>query len=261
MEKKLIDVIESKVYYLEIQDNNPVTIEACKNLYRALLIVAYCEKPRINDLTKVIGDDNLTIYLLNKFDYLNKNVFLGLLSHIVLDTSNQGELKKLIYILKKSLEKDNAKRTVNKFKSLKIINTNTYPTDAEFRNDYDKINKEDAILSIGNWWGEGSFGMSGIIISKDKDVYKYYSCKVYEESPPVTEYEIKIYEKISDEELNNLMKTIENYLSDETENDNIVFDGGNSISINYGGIKKKFSNIDINKHIKINNIVEELIID
>ena len=121
MEKKLIDVIESKVYYLEIQDNNPVTIEACKNLYRALLIVAYCEKPRIDDLTKVIGDDNLTIYLLNKFDYLNKNVFLGLLSHIVLDTSNQGELKKLIYILKKSLEKDNAKRTVNKFKSLKII--------------------------------------------------------------------------------------------------------------------------------------------
>lgn len=71
MNKELIEKIENKVNNIAILDKDPFILESCKNLYRALLVVAENENPPINDISNILNDTNKTTELLKKFDSIN----------------------------------------------------------------------------------------------------------------------------------------------------------------------------------------------
>ena len=59
--KELIEKLENKVNNIAILDKDPFILESCKNLYRALLVVAENENPPINDISNILNDTNKTI--------------------------------------------------------------------------------------------------------------------------------------------------------------------------------------------------------
>ena len=260
----LIENIERKLEKIMIKDDDPFVEETCKNIYRALLVVAENEKPKIDDITKILEDDNLTIYLLKKFDYLSKEVYHGLLNYIVLDVSNEETLKTLIHIIRKSISADNKVNQSNnnilriKMTSHKLINEKKY-TKAEFMSEEKKI-EESLLFKIGSWWGEGAYGHRSIIITKDKELYRLFSNIEYlqSESKRIEDHKIEKYEPLTDEEYKNLISII-NDLLNTSEEYNMIFDAGFYIIINYNGTKKSFINmIDTNKYQRIKNSIEEL---
>lgn len=264
----LIEDIESKLNGIMIQDEDPFVVETCKNIYRALLVVAENEKPKIDDITKVLEDDNLTIYLLKKFDYLNKEVYQGLLNYIILDLSNDETLKVLINLIRKSinnnyetnqLDNNNENNTLKiKKTSHKLIGKKEY-TEAEYLNAR-KMLEERSLFEISSWWGEGAYGGHSIIITKDKELYDLFSNIefIHFENKKVEEHKIEKYDPLTDEEFKKLINII-NDLLNAPEEDNLIFDAGWSINIDYNGTKKKFNNMnDKDKYQRIQSAVNEL---
>ena len=92
MNKEFIEKIENKVNSINILDKDTFVEESCKNLYRALLVVAENENPPISDILNTLNDTNKTIELLKKFDDINKEKYNGDLSYIVIDVDNNQTL-------------------------------------------------------------------------------------------------------------------------------------------------------------------------
>ena len=103
MNKELIKKLENKVNNIAILDKDPFILESCKNLYRALLVVAENENPPINDISNILNDTNKTIQLLKKFDSINKEKYNGNLSYIIVDTNNNQTLSYLIELLRQPI--------------------------------------------------------------------------------------------------------------------------------------------------------------
>lgn len=103
MNKELIEKLENKVNNIAILDKDPFILESCKNLYRALLVVAENENPPINDISNILNDTNKTIELLKKFDSINKEKYNGNLSYIIVDTNNNQTLSYLIELLRQPI--------------------------------------------------------------------------------------------------------------------------------------------------------------
>ena len=103
MNKEFIERIEDKVNSINILDNDPFVKESCKNICRALLVVAENENPPISDISYILNDANKTIELLKKFDGINKEKYNGGLNYIVIDVNNNQTLLQLIELLRKSI--------------------------------------------------------------------------------------------------------------------------------------------------------------
>lgn len=127
MNKEFIERIENKVNNINILDNDPFVKESCKNIYRALLIVAENENSPISDIHNILNDTNKIIELLKKFDGINKEKYNGELSYIVIDINNNQTLLYLIELLRQSIyynHEANDKETATNDKSDKDININ-----------------------------------------------------------------------------------------------------------------------------------------
>ena len=127
MNKEFIERIENKVNSINILDNDPFVKESCKNVYRALLVVAENENTPISDIEKILNDTNKTTELLKKFDNINKEKFNGDLSYIVVDINNNQTLLYLIELLRQSIyynDEVNDKETATDVKSDKNIDIN-----------------------------------------------------------------------------------------------------------------------------------------
>lgn len=127
MNKEFIERIENKVNSIDILDKDPFVEESCKNIYRALLVVAENGNPSINDISNILNDTNKTIELLKKFDGINKEKYNGDLSYIVIDVNNNQTLLYLIELLRQSIyynEEADDKKTTNDVKIYKDININ-----------------------------------------------------------------------------------------------------------------------------------------
>lgn len=127
MNKEFIERIENKVNSINILDNDPFIKESCKNICRALLVVAENENPPISDISDILNDANKTIELLKKFDGINKEKYNGELNYIVIDVNNNQTLLYLIELLRQSIyykDEANDKETTTNDKSDKDININ-----------------------------------------------------------------------------------------------------------------------------------------
>ena len=127
MNKEFIERIENKVNNIDILDKDPFVEESCKNIYRALLVVAENENPPIGDISDILNDANKTIELLKKFDGINKEKYNGELSYIVIDVNNNQTLLYLIELLRQSIyynDEADDKETATNDKSDKDININ-----------------------------------------------------------------------------------------------------------------------------------------
>lgn len=121
MNKEFIERIENKVNSIDILDKDPFVEESCKNIYRALLVVAENENPPINDISNVLNDTNKTIELLKKFDGINKEKYNGDLSYIIVDINNNQTLLYLIELLKQSMNITTDLNNINKSTDLNTI--------------------------------------------------------------------------------------------------------------------------------------------
>lgn len=119
--KELIEKIENKVNNIDILDKDPFVEESCKNIYRALLVVAENENPPINDILSILNDTNKSIELLKKFDSINKEKYNGNLSYIIIDGNNYQTLLYLIELLKQSMNITTDLNNINKSTDLNII--------------------------------------------------------------------------------------------------------------------------------------------
>ena len=127
MNKEFIERIENKVNSINILDNDPFVKESCKNICRALLVVAENENPPISDISDILNDANKTIELLKKFDGINKEKYNDGLNYIVIDVNNNQTLLYLIELLRQSIyynDEANDKETTTNDKSDKDININ-----------------------------------------------------------------------------------------------------------------------------------------
>lgn len=132
MDKKFIEDLENKAKDIVINETDPFVVESCKNIFKALLVVAENENPPINDISNILNDTNKTIELLKKFDGINKEKYQGTLSYIVVDINNNQTLLYLIELLKQSMNyndksddnKENSVDEKNKKEfNIDIINT------------------------------------------------------------------------------------------------------------------------------------------
>lgn len=113
MNKEFIEKIENKVNSINILDKDTFVEESCKNLYRALLVVAENENPPISDILNTLNDTNKTIELLKKFDDINKEKYNGDLSYIVIDVDNNQTLLYLIELLKQSINQNDESYSID----------------------------------------------------------------------------------------------------------------------------------------------------
>lgn len=125
MNKEFVEKIENKVNSIDILDKDPFVEESCKNIYRALLVVAENENPPISDISDILNDTNKTTELLKKFDNINREKYNGDLSYIVVDINNNQTLLYLIELLRQSIYyngESNDKEIATNDKSDKDIN-------------------------------------------------------------------------------------------------------------------------------------------
>lgn len=156
MNKELIEKIENQVKSINILDNDPFVSESCKNVYRALLVVAENEKIPTRDIKEILKDPIKTTNLLKKFDIINKEKYNGNLSYIFVDINNDKTLFYLIELLRQSINCNIE------------INNKELDSDAKIAKDFTRINK---ILS-------SVFEISKKIKIEKIDSIKFLSTKV-----------------------------------------------------------------------------------
>ena len=159
MNKEFIEKIENKVNSIDILDKDPFVAESCKNVYRALLVVAENDNISISDIESVLNDTNKTIELLKKFDGINKEKYNGDLSYIVIDINNNQTLLYLIELLRRSMgynSDSNDKGDVTNFKddkSIDIYRINSILDSVFFASQMVKIEKIDSIKFFSSDFG------------------------------------------------------------------------------------------------------------
>ncbi len=110
MNREWIERIEDRVNSVSILDDDPFVCESCKNIYRALIVVAENENIPVDNISNILNDANKTIELLQKFDSLNNEKYNGNLSYIFIDMSNYPTLLYLIELLKQSIQNNGTKK-------------------------------------------------------------------------------------------------------------------------------------------------------
>lgn len=99
--------------------------------------------------------------------------------------------------------------------------------------------KGKAIIEVSESYG-GDYNpySSGIIVTNDKEIYKYLMPLDSKENVNF----IKENRTLSDEEFNEVTKFIENEIINKKYEDEMIMDAGFNVTINYNGVKKKIKN-------------------
>lgn len=159
MYKEYIEKIENKVNSINILDKDPFVAESCKNIYRALLVVAENENISMNNISDILNDANKTAELLKKFDSINKEKYNGDLSYIVVDINNNQTLLYLIELLRQSIGCNNDSddkgniTNVKDNKSIDIYRINKILSSVFFASQMVKIEKIDSIKFLPSDFG------------------------------------------------------------------------------------------------------------
>ena len=173
MNKEFIEKIESQVKNINILDKDPFVEESCKNVYRALLVVAENENIPISEIKNILNDTNKTTNLLKRFDSINKEKYNGDLSYIVVDVYNNQTLSYLIELLRQSIGCNNDSNdkgnitNVKDDKSIDIYRINKILSSVFFASQMVKIEKIDSIKFLPSDFGY-------IIEVKDNHKKLYY---------------------------------------------------------------------------------------
>lgn len=173
MNKEFIEKIESQVKNINILDKDPFVEESCKNVYRALLVVAENENIPISEIENILNDTNKTTNLLKRFDSINKEKYNGDLSYIVVDVYNNQTLSYLIELLRQSIGCNNDSNdkgnitNVKDDKSIDIYRINKILSSVFFASQMVKIEKIDSIKFLPSDFGY-------IIEVKDNHKELYY---------------------------------------------------------------------------------------
>ena len=114
--------------------------------------------------------------------------------------------------------------------------------EVEFKERLGKI-RENTIIAIDEWWGHKYPGYKGIIVTNNKEVYKYQYYHIIPEELKRTNsnYIVKIKD-LDDNEYQKIIMFIENEIANKQFVDQMIFDAGFDILINYNGINKKIKN-------------------
>lgn len=114
--------------------------------------------------------------------------------------------------------------------------------EVEFKEKLNKIS-ENTIIAIDTWWGHKYAGYSGIIVTNNKEIYKYqyYHVVPKELEGTNSNYIVKIKD-LNDEEYKSIIMFIENEIANEQFTDQMIFDAGFDLIVNYNGINKIIKN-------------------
>ena len=128
-----------------------------------------------------------------------------------------------------------------------------------FNKELDEI-RENSLIELSQWWGHMYGGYSGTIITKNREVYKY---QYYHTVPNSFEGNAIFINKIRDlneEEFERINTFIKDEIIDKQYTNEIMFDAGFTVVVDYNGIKKVIeNNKGTEKDLKIYDIAEKLL--
>ena len=107
--------------------------------------------------------------------------------------------------------------------------------------------RENAVIAINTWWGHEYPGYSGIIVTNNKEIYTYqYYFRVpktlKETKVNFFDSYIKKNKDLNNEEYNKIIMFIENEIVNKQFTDQMMYDAGFDLLINYNGINKNVKN-------------------
>lgn len=112
----------------------------------------------------------------------------------------------------------------------------------EFKEKLNKI-KENTILATHRWWGHRCAGYGGIIVTNNKEIYRYqYYHKIPTELQGQNVNFIVKIKDLNDEEYNTIIMFIESEIANKEFTDKMIFDAGFDLIINYKETNKKIIN-------------------
>ena len=112
----------------------------------------------------------------------------------------------------------------------------------EFKENLNKI-KENTILATHKWWGLRYAGYSGIIVTNNQEIYRYqYYHKVPTELQGQNVNYIVKAKELNDEEYKTIILFIENEIENKQFTDQMIFDAGFDVIINYKETTKTIKN-------------------
>ena len=134
----------------------------------------------------------------------------------------------------------------------------------EFIDKLDEI-REKSIIEVSEWWGLQNAGYRGIIITEDKDIYEY---QYYNNIPKELEGKnvnfISKNKSLNENGFSKITKFIEDEVINNEFKDEMIFDAGFDVTINYLGVRKKIKNNkgfkdDMKIYDKAKKLIDELL--
>lgn len=127
----------------------------------------------------------------------------------------------------------------------------------------EKLNefRKNTILEVSQWWGLKNPGYTGTLITKDREIYIYqFYINIPQELEDKKVNFISKSKKLNDDEFNNVINFIKGEILNKDFKDEMIYDAGFNVSINYGGTKKTIkNNIGSENDLKIYDKAKRLI--
>ena len=126
----------------------------------------------------------------------------------------------------------------------------------KYREELDEL-KKDAIIDVSSW---GAGGFCGTFITKKKELYTYEFISLNLTGKDEKNYILKNRD-LNDDEYNKVTSFIENEILNKNFKNQMLFDTGFNVTINYKGVEKTIENdveLDGDSDSKIYNKAEKL---
>lgn len=127
----------------------------------------------------------------------------------------------------------------------------------------EKLNefRKNTILEVSQQWGLKNPGYTGTLITKDREKYIYqFYINIPQELEDKKVNFISKSKKLNDDEFNNVIDFIKGEILNKDFKDEMIYDAGFNVSINYSGNKKTIkNNIGSENDLKIYDKAKRLI--